>query len=90
MKKRNNSQQSPNRTPKGAAKRSLTIGMDLGDKTSRYCVLDRLDQRLQRVSHAARCSEGPMTAYAMMRQKPGTNLSMAAPEGERPTNRRVM
>ena len=33
---------------------------------------------------------GNQTAYAMMRQKPGTNLSMAAPEGERPTNRRVM
>jgi PAS domain-containing protein len=33
---------------------------------------------------------GNQTAYASMRQKLGTNLSMAAPEGERPTNRRVM
>ena len=33
---------------------------------------------------------GNRTAYALMRQKPGTNLSMAAPDGERPTNRRVM
>jgi len=34
--------------------------------------------------------DGNRTAYALMRQKSGTNLSMAAPEGERPTNRRVM
>ena len=40
MKKRNTVQQSPKRTPKGAARRSLTIGMDLGDKSSRWCLLD--------------------------------------------------
>jgi len=33
---------------------------------------------------------GNRTAHVLMRQQPGTNLSMAAPEGERPTNRRVM
>jgi signal transduction histidine kinase len=44
------------------------------------------------VAHDAECRHvgGNHTAYAMMRQKPGTNLSLAAPEGERPTNRRVM
>src|SRR6266852_7776355 len=35
MKKNNTSQQS-----RKAAKGGITIGMDLGDKTSRYCVLD--------------------------------------------------
>ena len=40
MKKRNTCQQSPKRTPKGPARRSLTIGMDLGDKSSRWCWLD--------------------------------------------------
>jgi hypothetical protein len=40
MKKRNTVQQSPKRTPKGPARRSLTIGMDLGDKSSRWCLLD--------------------------------------------------
>jgi signal transduction histidine kinase len=44
------------------------------------------------IAHDAECRHvgGNQTAYTLMRQKPGTNLSMAAPEGERPTNRRVM
>jgi len=44
------------------------------------------------VAHDAECRrvDGNRTAYALMRQKSGTNLSMAAPEGERPTNRRVI
>ena len=44
------------------------------------------------VANDAECRHvgGNRTAYALMRQKSGTNLSMAAPEGERPTNRRVM
>ena len=44
------------------------------------------------VANDAECRHvgGNRTAYALMRQKPGTNLSMAAPEDERPTNRRVM
>jgi peroxiredoxin len=44
MKKRNTVQQSPKRTPKGPARRSLTIGMDLGDKSSRWCLLDGLSE----------------------------------------------
>ena len=40
MKKRNTCQQSPKRTPKGLARRSLTIGMELGDKISRFSLLD--------------------------------------------------
>ncbi|HME08422.1 MAG TPA: IS110 family transposase [Bryobacteraceae bacterium] len=41
MKKRSTCQQSPKGGRKSRpAKRSYTIGMDLGDKTSRYCVLD--------------------------------------------------
>jgi hypothetical protein len=34
---------SPKRTPKGPAGRSLTIGMDLGDKRSRWSLLDGED-----------------------------------------------
>ena len=41
MKKRNTCQQSPKRGAKASGKTgSVTIGMDLGDKTSRYCELD--------------------------------------------------
>jgi transposase len=39
MKKNNICHQSPKRRTK-ACKESITIGMDLGDKTSRYCLLD--------------------------------------------------
>ncbi len=40
MKKRSICQQSLKRKPKGSAKRSYTIGMDLGDKSCRFCVPD--------------------------------------------------
>ena len=39
MKKHSTGQQSPRRGTK-ASRRAMTIGMDLGDKTSRYCVLN--------------------------------------------------
>ena len=40
MKKRSNSQKSPKPTvKKKGIKERVTIGMDLGDKTSRYCML---------------------------------------------------
>ena len=39
MKKNNTTKQSPKRRRK-ASKESITIGMDLGDKTSRYCMID--------------------------------------------------
>ena len=44
------------------------------------------------VAHDPECRHitGNRTAYELMRQAPGTNLSLAAPEGERPTNRRVV
>ena len=60
MKKRNTSQQSPKRTPKGAARRSLTIGMDLGDKSSRFCLLDEEGAVVEEGSVA-------MTKQAMLR-----------------------
>jgi PAS domain S-box-containing protein len=43
-------------------------------------------------AHDSKCLRvsGNRTAYVLMRQKPGSNLSMAATEHERPTNRRVM
>jgi hypothetical protein len=38
MKKRSNSRQNPKAAVKGKrARQSVTIGMDLGGKTSRYC-----------------------------------------------------
>jgi hypothetical protein len=46
MKKRGISQQSPKGAPKrGPAKRSCTIGMDLGDKTCRFWVLEEEGRR---------------------------------------------
>jgi hypothetical protein len=40
MKKRSSSRQNPKSAVKAKrAKQSVTIGMDLGDKTSRYCLL---------------------------------------------------
>src|SRR5450432_854171 len=42
MKKRSTCLQSSKGAPKnGAARRSMTIGMDLGDKSSRFCCLDK-------------------------------------------------
>lgn len=37
-----------------------------------------------------RCISGNRTAYALLRQQPGRNLSLSAPEDERPTNFRAM
>ena len=39
MKKRSSSQKSQKRTVKTKTQERVTIGMDLGDKTSRYCLL---------------------------------------------------
>jgi len=40
MKKRSSSRQNPKAAVKAkGAQQSVTIGMDLGDKTSRYCML---------------------------------------------------
>jgi hypothetical protein len=41
MKKRSSSQKSQKRTVKTKTQERVTIGMDLGDKTSRYCLLRR-------------------------------------------------
>jgi hypothetical protein len=61
MKKGSSSQQNPKRVVKANhTKGSMTIGMDLGDKNSCYCVLARscakrarLRQRKQWVKHLA-------------------------------------
>jgi transposase len=48
MKKRNSSQQVQKRTVKTKrTQESVTIGMDLGDKTSRYCMLSSEGQILR-------------------------------------------
>ncbi len=53
MKKRSICEQSPKRSTKTREeKRSFTIGMDLGDKTSRYCVLDEQGEVIQEGSVA--------------------------------------
>jgi hypothetical protein len=39
MKKRSSSRKSQKRTVKTKTQERVTIGMDLGDKTSRYCLL---------------------------------------------------
>ena len=44
MKKSSNSQKSQKRAVKTkCGQEGVTIGMDLGDKTSRYCLLSKLD-----------------------------------------------
>ena len=40
MRKNNISAKSPKREARTAQSDRITIGMDLGDKTSRYCMLD--------------------------------------------------
>ena len=40
MKKNNTATKSPRRKETNRRSDRITIGMDLGDKTSRYCVLD--------------------------------------------------
>src|SRR5438128_8488581 len=48
MKKGSSSQQSPERVAKASrVQRSMTIGMDLGDKHSCYCVLDGQGELIQ-------------------------------------------
>ena len=45
MKKRSSSRQNPEPAVKAKrARQSVTIGMDLGDKTSRYCLLSDEDE----------------------------------------------
>jgi transposase len=46
MKKNNTCQQNPRQRTR-VRPGSLTIGMDLGDKTSRYCVLDEQGEIVQ-------------------------------------------
>jgi hypothetical protein len=52
MKKNSTCRQSPRRSSK-ARRREMTIGMDLGDKTSRYCVLDEQGEVVEEQSVAA-------------------------------------
>src|ERR1700733_3582901 len=47
MKKNSTVQQSPKRVAARRAEGPITIGMDLGDKTSRYCVLGADDEQLE-------------------------------------------
>ena len=52
MKKGSICQQSPKRAAKARPEGSFTIGMDLGDKTSRYCVLNEKGEVIQESSVA--------------------------------------
>ena len=55
MKKRSSSQQSQKVTAKTkSAQERVTIGMDLGDKTSRYCMLDNDGEILRETQVATR------------------------------------
>jgi transposase len=62
MKKDNTASQSPRPRQKG---RRSTIGMDLGDKTSRYCVLDE-DGQILRESSVASTKKAMMRVFAPM------------------------
>ena len=45
--KKNNTRQQSSKGDRKARKGPITIGMDLGDKTSRYCVLDSQGEVVQ-------------------------------------------
>jgi len=69
MKKNSNrQQQNPQRPGKGRkTKGSITIGMDLGDKTSRYCILDG-DGEVVKEGGVATTKKGMMQTFGAMKR----------------------
>jgi len=66
MKKRSSSQQSQKVTAKTkSAQERVTIGMDLGDKTSRYCMLDN-DGEILREGQVATTKAGIVEAFGSL------------------------
>ena len=68
MKKRSSSQQSQKRTVK--AKRiqeSVTIGMDLGDRSSRYCILNS-EGEILREDHVPTTKAGMIATFGSLGQ----------------------
>src|SRR5262249_38521221 len=66
MKKRNSSQQGQKRTVKGKrSQESVTIGIDLGDKTSRYCMLSEHGEIL-REGQVATAKAGILEAFGSL------------------------
>ena len=66
MKKSNTRQQSPKEAAK-ACSGPITIGMDLGDKTSRYCLLDSNGKVEQEGAVATK--KGMAQAFGAMQQR---------------------
>ena len=66
MKKNNTTKQSPKR-PTKASKEPITIGMDLGDKTSRYCMLDTNGEVVEERS-VATTKKGMNQVFGAMRR----------------------
>lgn len=66
MKKNSTTKQSPKRRTK-ASKEPITIGMDLGDKTSRYCMLDSNGEVVEERS-AATTKKGMNQVFGGMRR----------------------
>ena len=63
MKKRSSSRQNPKPVKAKRAKQSVTIGMDLGDKNSRYCVLSE-EGEILRQGQVATTKAGMIEAFA--------------------------
>ena len=67
MKKNSTCRQSPRRGSK-ARQQAMTIGMDLGDKTSRYCVLDEQGEVVEEQS-VATTKKGMLRVFGARRQE---------------------
>jgi transposase len=67
MKKNSTVQQSPNRAATGKAE-PITIGMDLGDKTSRYCVLGGANGEVQSEGSVATTKKAMAQKFSGMRR----------------------
>src|ERR1035437_9529315 len=68
MKKRNTSEQSPKRATKALeGKGPFTIGMDLGDKASRYCTLDK-DGAVVREGSIVTTKKGMLQTFGGMKR----------------------
>src|SRR5262249_43080568 len=68
MKKRNSSRQSQKRTMKGKrSQESVTIGVDLGDRSSRYCMLSS-DGEILREDQLPTTKAGITAAFGSLRR----------------------
>ena len=75
MKKRSSSRQNPKPAAKAKrAQQSVTIGMDLGDRNSRYCILSSQGEILREGQVATTKAEMIKTRHSAAWDGPGSRL----------------